>query len=329
MGTKYTTTATSGYNSSAPADDGSQSAANLITWAGIKTKLADVLKTFAEAINTKLVSAFDYSVRQITGSDSTVAGDHMRCVEIAPNVSTAVTVSLGDAVTMTNIYRVFIKNSSPLNQTVGRVTSGDTIDGTAGNVTLPPGAGAVFQTIAAATGYVINSWYGPFSDANPVVSGGTDGTKKIRFEVDGLTTATTRVITAPDRDLTLNELAPLTTSLGSNVNLNNTGTYFNGPIVAQGTSGTWFFSGQVSVTDGAGSAAFNVRLTDGTTVIASSRAQTSGANVPLSIPVSGFLTSPAASVMIQVQDVTSTSGVMIYDGSGNAKDCTLTALRIG
>lgn len=203
MGAKYSTTAITGFNSSPPSDDGSQTAANLVTWAGIKTKLADPVKTTVESINSKLVSAFDYSVRQITTSDNTVAGDHMRCVEIAPNVSTAVVVSLGDATTMTSVYRVFIKNNSPLNQTVGRVTSSDTIDAVAGNVTLSPGAGAVFQTNAAATGYLINSWYGPGIDTNPIVVGGTDGTKKVRLEVDDLTTGTTRVITTPDRDITL------------------------------------------------------------------------------------------------------------------------------
>ena len=40
-------------------------------------------------------------------------------------------------------------------------------------------------------------------DTHPLVEGGTDRTKKVRFEVDGLTTATTRVITAPDSNITL------------------------------------------------------------------------------------------------------------------------------
>lgn len=44
---------------------------------------------------------------------------------------------------------------------------------------------------------------GPFVDTSPVVVGSGDATKKIRFEVDGLTTATTRVITVPDSDITL------------------------------------------------------------------------------------------------------------------------------
>lgn len=43
----------------------------------------------------------------------------------------------------------------------------------------------------------------PFQDNRPLVVGSVDRTKKVRLEVDGLTTATTRVITVPDVDLTL------------------------------------------------------------------------------------------------------------------------------
>jgi hypothetical protein len=43
----------------------------------------------------------------------------------------------------------------------------------------------------------------PFQDNRPLVVGSADRTKKIRFEVDGLTTATTRVITIQDSDDTL------------------------------------------------------------------------------------------------------------------------------
>lgn len=41
------------------------------------------------------------------------------------------------------------------------------------------------------------------TDTYPIVSGSSDKTKKLRFEVDGLTTATTRVATWPDKDGTV------------------------------------------------------------------------------------------------------------------------------
>ena len=42
---------------------------------------------------------------------------------------------------------------------------------------------------------------GPYIDTSPIVAGSSDATKKLRLEVDGLTTATTRVWTAPDNDI--------------------------------------------------------------------------------------------------------------------------------
>jgi len=42
-----------------------------------------------------------------------------------------------------------------------------------------------------------------FPDTRALVVGGTDATKKLRFEVDGITTGTTRVVTIPDSDVTL------------------------------------------------------------------------------------------------------------------------------
>lgn len=42
-----------------------------------------------------------------------------------------------------------------------------------------------------------------YVDSSAFVVGSADSTKKVRFEVDGLTTGTTRVITVPDADVTL------------------------------------------------------------------------------------------------------------------------------
>lgn len=44
------------------------------------------------------------------------------------------------------------------------------------------------------------------TDAYPIVSGSADKTKKLRFEVDGFTTATTRVVTIPDRNITIDDV---------------------------------------------------------------------------------------------------------------------------
>lgn len=54
----YTSQSISGYNSSPPPDDGSQSSANQVEWAKHKEKLGDPLKTLAEAIDAAVLAAF-------------------------------------------------------------------------------------------------------------------------------------------------------------------------------------------------------------------------------------------------------------------------------
>lgn len=70
----YTSQSISGYNSSPPPDDGSQTAANKVEWAKHKEKIGDPLKALAEAVNSQAVSAFaavsleDWSVRTTTAT---------------------------------------------------------------------------------------------------------------------------------------------------------------------------------------------------------------------------------------------------------------------
>ncbi len=121
-------------------------------------------------------------------------------------------------------------------------------------------------------------------------------------------------------------LTSLTNSLGANVLLNNTANYFDGPSVAQGTSGTWLASGTVTVNDTVQSAIF-CKLWDGTTVIASARCDTAGGQV-ISISLSGIITSPAGNLRMSVRDSTTTGGTMFFNLTGNSKDSTITAVRI-
>lgn len=112
--------------------------------------------------------------------------------------------------------------SAPTNlKTGGRYVLIVTQDGTGGRtitwnaVYIAQGSGTMPQpnsTAASVTTFVFDSpdgtnlylhQDGAILDTNPVVYGGTDTTKKVRIEVDGLTTATTRVWTAPDKDITV------------------------------------------------------------------------------------------------------------------------------
>lgn len=124
-------------------------------------------------------------------------------------------------------------------------------------------------------------------------------------------------------------LSPITNSLSGDVALNNTANYFDGPSVAQGTSGTWFVSGNVLLQDNAGVATINVKLWDGTTIIDSGKCRILATNGEVMISLSGYITSPAGNLRISARDVSSTSGVIEYNGSGLGKDSTITAIRIG
>lgn len=54
----YTSPSISGYNSTPPSDDGSETSSNEIDWSTIKEKLADPVKTYADAIDSAATSAF-------------------------------------------------------------------------------------------------------------------------------------------------------------------------------------------------------------------------------------------------------------------------------
>ncbi|KKK99756.1 hypothetical protein LCGC14_2629580, partial [marine sediment metagenome] len=56
----YTPPSLSGFNASAPSDDGSEVESNSLQWArDIVAKIGTPLKTFAEAINTAVKNRFD------------------------------------------------------------------------------------------------------------------------------------------------------------------------------------------------------------------------------------------------------------------------------
>ena len=117
------------------------------------------------------------------------------------NSPTLVTPALGVA-TATSVNKVAI--TAPASSATLAIADGGTLETSGGhsltltttgetNVTLPTSGTLATVTQAEA----------PFSDADAMVVGSSDPTKKLRFEVDGLTTATTRVLTVPDADGTI------------------------------------------------------------------------------------------------------------------------------
>jgi hypothetical protein len=118
-----------------------------------------------------------------------------------------------------------------------------------------------------------------------------------------------------------------TNSLSGAVALNDMAQYFTGPTVAQGTVGTFFASGTVTMLDSGGAANYLVKLWDGTTVIASA-VVSSPDDQYASASLSGYITNPAGNIRISVKDTSSVNGAILDDTTGEAKDSTLTAIRI-
>lgn len=120
-----------------------------------------------------------------------------------------------------------------------------------------------------------------------------------------------------------------TAALSADVLLNNVSNYQNGPAVAQGTGAkTWEVTGSVTCTDTAGAAAFDGKLWDGTTVIASGRTSNVAANFGVVLTLSGIIASPAGNLRLDVKGASSTAGLIKFNLTGNGKDATITAKRI-
>jgi hypothetical protein len=123
-------------------------------------------------------------------------------------------------------------------------------------------------------------------------------------------------------------MSPITNSLGANVALSVAGTYYDGPSIAQGTAGIWFVSGTITVNDPASTNNYSVKLWDGTTVIASTFT-TTATNYNQTFSLSGYITSPAGNLRISVKNPSSTTAELKFNSSGESKDCTISAIRIG
>lgn len=70
----YTSQTILGFNASPPPDDGSESTLNKLEWAKHKTKLADPVKTLAEAVNTAVTNAFAKSINTDAGVRNQLSG---------------------------------------------------------------------------------------------------------------------------------------------------------------------------------------------------------------------------------------------------------------
>jgi hypothetical protein len=123
-------------------------------------------------------------------------------------------------------------------------------------------------------------------------------------------------------------IATASNKLSADVALNNASNYFDGPSMAQGTTGTWFATGTVTLNDTAGNATFRCKLWDGTTVISSGDLFYIGGSEGVSLTLTGFLASPAGNIRISCRDISSTNGFIKFNTSANSADSAIWAIRI-
>lgn len=183
-----------------------------------------------------------------------------------------------------------------------------------GTPTAPTAAGGTNTTQIASTAFV-----------QAAVVASTTGVASIAGNTGAFTLGTG--LTNSTNDLRVS-LSTATNVLSGDVALNNTANYFDGPSMAQGTSGTWSVSGSVVLLDAtAGGAVYFCKLWDGTTVIASTTVfAVAGGHASLTL--SGYLASPAANIKISCRDSTTVNGSIKFNSSGNSKDSSIFGTRI-
>jgi hypothetical protein len=188
--------------------------------------------------------------------------------------------------------------------------------------------------LGSISGALVNNDCASFDASGNIVDSGTtcassSVTNVIIAAGTGIAVSGTCNITTSGTCTVATALSKITNSLGADVNLNNTGLYFDGPSVAQGASGVWFASGNVIVLDTAGAANIYCKLWDGTTVIDSGVTRIAAAGTLInSLSLSGYITTPGANIRISCNDATSTSGFIKFNSTGNLKDSTISAIRI-
>jgi len=126
----------------------------------------------------------------------------------------------------------------------------------------------------------------------------------------------------------LTQLSTASGALGADVALNNTGLYFDGPSMAQGTSGTWFVVGKVALVDTGAAAAMACKLWDGTTIIDSGRAYTSAATFVSTLTLAGIIANPVANLRVSCGDPSAVTGKILFNSSANSLDSTIRGIRI-
>lgn len=255
----------------------------------------------------------------------TMAGD---CTLSQPNIIctkiNGVTASLGGTLTTAAAFTTSGANALTL------TTTGST------NVTLPTSgtlatlAGTEALTGKTYNGLTVNTTTGTLAitngktltASNTITFTATDGSTLAIGTGGTLGTAAYTATTAYVPSAT-----QITNSLSGDVALSNTASYFDGPSVAQGSTGTWYCTGTVTVSSSTIDT-FYAKLWDGSNVVASAATNGKVANTPMSISLSGYRASPSGNMRISVRNPSTTNGSVLFNSSSNSKDATISCFRV-
>ena len=145
MGNVYTPQTIADYNLNPPSDDGSQTPANQLTWAKHKTKLADPIKTLAEAIDTQLQTAFGKvqgGITSVSDDYTVLAGDQGKLI-VQTGASKTITTPAAATVGEPFVFGVLNAHASTFLTIDGNAS--ETIDGST-TISIPPGRGILIAT---------------------------------------------------------------------------------------------------------------------------------------------------------------------------------------
>lgn len=197
MADPFTDVSISSFNANPPPDDGTVSAENEATWANIKSKLADPLKTAIESLNTNVGAAVDKLVGgggvSTDGSGATLtAGIQGKIVRQTAN---GITTTMPDATSVNAPFIFMLLNDGGGDNTID-TQSAQTINGNA-SITVPDQTGALFGTDGS-------NWF--------AIGLTPEATTTALGMIELATDAETQALTATDRAVTPSNLAAMVPS---------------------------------------------------------------------------------------------------------------------
>lgn len=222
MGNPFTSVSVSSYNSNPPSDDGQQTSSNRISWAGIKSKLSDPIKTAFDNLVSALVTSFGKvagGVTKVTDNYTILASDQGKLVVLESGSNK--TFTLPAAATVGSPFMFQVLNLSTSSLTLDPPGS-ETIDGDA-TLAVLSGGGLTIQTdganwFTAGQNYVDRSpitlpeGYLTPTSGTPVIAGDVSAATAVYY-----TPYTGNHVPISDgTDFAMYEFAELTLTLNSN-----------------------------------------------------------------------------------------------------------------